>query len=149
MIKFVRGNIFESGLAALVNPVNCEGVMGKGLAFAFKEKFPDNYEQYRAACKRGGGLTVGKCFAHQEKTGIWIINFPTKLHWRNPSKLEWIKEGLDDMVRLISELDIPSAAVPALGCGLGGLSWFPVKTMITDALNHPLLKDKVFYVYEP
>jgi O-acetyl-ADP-ribose deacetylase (regulator of RNase III) len=99
MITFMQGNLLEAKAEALVNTVNTVGVMGKGIAFMFKDAFPDNLEAYEAACRRGE-VRVGRMFVTERKQLIgpkWIINFPTKKDWRHPSRIEWIIEGLDDL----------------------------------------------------
>lgn len=123
--------LFDEKVEALVNPVNCVGVCGKGLALDFKNKFPKNYAEYRVACENGL-VKPGEMFVTQ--TGInlpkYIINFPTKLHWKNPSRPEWIKTGLVQLVNVVMEKHIKSIAIPAIGCGLGGLDWRTVKPEI-------------------
>jgi O-acetyl-ADP-ribose deacetylase (regulator of RNase III) len=137
MIEFSTGNLLESGAEALVNTVNTVGVMGKGVALQFKQAFPANYRAYKAACDRGeirtGRMFVwdsGQLGAHQ-----YIINFPTKRHWRAKSRLEDINTGLADLVRVIDELSIESIAIPALGCGNGGLAWQDVRPLIEAAIG--------------
>ncbi|MBH8599603.1 MULTISPECIES: macro domain-containing protein [unclassified Thermoactinomyces] len=144
MIRYVKGNILESDAEALVNPVNCVGVMGKGLALQFKKSYPSNFNQYVQACK-AGKLKPGIVYPvfEQEK---WILNFPTKRHWRQKSKLEYIEQGLQDLIRIIETKDIQSVAVSALGCGLGGLNWDEVKKLIEQYLGS---LDIDIYVYEP
>ena len=135
MVRETTGDIFESGAAALVNPVNCVGVMGKGLALEFKKRFPRNFECYNDACAVGM-LRPGKVHvvpAWSEAHPHYIINFPTKRHWRDRSRIEDIEAGLADLVRVIDEYAIDSVAVPALGCGLGGLVWSEVRQRILDA----------------
>ncbi len=149
MIEFTQGNLLEASTEALINTVNEVGVMGKGIALMFREAFPENARAYEAACKRGD-VKIGKMFVSKERdlTGErWIINFPTKKHWRNPSKLEWIREGLKDLARVIREKGIRSVAVPPLGCGNGGLEWRQVRLEIEAALGE--LDDVAFVVYEP
>ena len=138
-----------SSAEALVNTVNTVGVMGKGIALQFKEEFPKNFAIYAKAC-RSGELLPGKLLitkelnrAGEEKT---IVNFPTKLHWRNPSKYEYINEGLAELVKAISEYNIRSIAIPPLGCGNGGLDWNIVKGMIEEALKDI---DIDICIYEP
>ncbi len=149
MLKLVAGNILDANVEALVNTVNTAGVMGKGLALQFKKAFPANNKAYEAACKRGE-VQIGKMFVY-EAGGIvlprYIINFPTKRHWRGASKLEYINEGLEDLVRVVKDRKIRSIAIPPLGAGLGGLDWAHVRTAIQEALT--LLKDVEVLVFEP
>ncbi len=122
MIRFTQGNLLEAPVEALVNAVNTVGVMGKGIALMFKERFPQNFAAYQAACKVGE-VEVGKMFVTkiEEPNGLrWIINFPTKKHWRNPTQLEWIETGLESLREEIRSLGIRSLALPPLGCGNGG-----------------------------
>lgn len=129
MIDYTEGNLLEDTAEAIVNTVNEVGVMGKGIALMFREAFPENTKAYELACK-AGNVRVGTMFVTRERdlTGQrWIINFPTKKHWRNPSKIEWIRDGLKDLVRVIRENSIRSVAVPPLGCGNGGLEWSQVR----------------------
>src|SRR6185295_17892387 len=114
MMHFTQGNLLDAKVEAVVNTVNTVGVMGKGIALMFKEKFPDNYKAYAAACKRGD-IQVGRMFVTEslELSGPrWVINFPTKKHWRNPSKLEWIIDGLNDLRKVITQKGIRSIAIP-------------------------------------
>lgn len=136
MIEYCRGNLLEANVEALVNPVNTQGIMGKGLALAFKNAFPENFRAYAQACQYGQ-VRTGKMFTTEQQTLLeprWIINFPTKQHWRDPSKLEWIDQGLADLRAMLAEKQISSVAIPPLGCGLGGLDWELVKPLIEDAL---------------
>src|SRR4029077_14217852 len=114
---------------ALVNTVNTIGVMGKGVALMFREAFPENFNAYEAACRKGE-VVVGKMFV-TENHGLtgprYIFNFPTKKHWIHPSRLEWIQAGLRDLVHVIRDRHIKSVALPPLGCGHGGLSWPTVR----------------------
>lgn len=149
MIRFAHGNLLDADADALVNTVNIVGVMGKGIALMFKERFPENYEAYAAACKREE-LAVGRMFVTQSpepKGPRWIINFPTKAHWRNPSKLEWIESGLQDLRRVVEEKRIKSIAIPPLGSGNGGLSWHDVRPIIEASLSD--LHDVDIIIYEP
>jgi O-acetyl-ADP-ribose deacetylase (regulator of RNase III) len=148
MIRFVHGNLFDSQAEALVNAVNTVGVMGRGVALEFKNRFPENYRAYRAACKREE-LVVGKMFVTETnlEQPRWIINFPTKQHWRNPSKLEFVRDGLEDFVRVIEAHGIKSVALPALGCGTGGLDWSTVRALIEAALEP--LDHVAFEIFEP
>ena len=136
MIKFKQGNIFEQQTEAIVNPVNCVGVMGKGLALQFKKAFPANFREYKKMCD-AGEFKVGQMLITKTDRTFpeYIINFPTKKHWRNKSQLEDIKLGLITLVQEIQRLDIKSIAIPPLGCGYGGLDWTIVKPLIIDAFN--------------
>jgi len=125
-------SIFDSNCDALVNPVNTVGVSGAGLALDFKARYRENYEAYVKECS-SGRLKVGSVFAFYEK-GKWIINFPTKDHWRDSSKLNYIKSGLTAMVEVLKEKGIKSVAVPHIGCGLGGLNWADVEPLVSSAL---------------
>lgn len=136
MIRYTEGNLLESGAEALVNTVNTVGVMGKGIALMFRERFDDNYRLYRAACK-AGEVQVGRLFvtAPNELSGPrWIVNFPTKQDWRAPSRIEWVREGLLDMRRFLIEHQVRSVAIPPLGAGNGGLAWAAVRDEIERAL---------------
>ena len=149
MIHFTKGNMMTSSAEALVNTVNTVGVMGKGVALQFKEEFPKNLLKYKEACN-SGELTPGELLITRELNSNGeekiIINFPTKLHWRNPSKYEYITKGLKKLTKAISEHNIKSIAIPPLGCGNGGLDWNVVKRMIEEALNSI---DCEIYIYEP
>jgi O-acetyl-ADP-ribose deacetylase (regulator of RNase III) len=150
MIEFTSGNLLESDAEALVNTVNTVGVMGKGVALMFKEAFPENFDAYESACKRKD-VRTGRMFVtlSQRLGGAakWIINFPTKENWFQPSRYEWIEEGLEDLKRVITEHNIRSIAIPPLGAGNGRLSWERVKPMIEQALGD--LKDVRVLIYEP
>lgn len=149
MIRYTQGNLLEAQAEALVNTVNTVGVMGKGIALMFKEAWPENYGQYLAACK-AGEVRVGRMFVTERAALIgprWIINFPTKQHWRNKSRMEWIEAGLDDLVRCIREHEITSIAIPPLGSGNGGLHWSAVRDVIERHLSG--LRDVDILVYEP
>ncbi|WP_297417304.1 macro domain-containing protein [Clostridium sp.] len=146
MIRYTTGDLLKSSAEALVNTVNCEGYMGKGIAYQFKLQYPQNNTDYIKACKNGS-LTVGKLHFFKEDGKI-IINFPTKNKWRANSKIEYIEDGLDELVKLIQLLNIKSIAIPPLGSGNGGLIWAEVKTLI----EHKLLEISNFveiYIYEP
>ncbi|KAB0268473.1 macro domain-containing protein [Microvirga brassicacearum] len=149
MIKFTQGNLFESNVDALVNTVNTVGVMGKGIALMFKEAYPENFKAYETACKQGT-VQVGRMFVTERNQLIgpkWIINFPTKKHWRHPSKMEWIEEGLADLKNVIRENRIRSLALPPLGSGNGGLDWADVRPKIEAALGS--LAGVEIVVFEP
>lgn len=123
MIELRHGNLLDAEVEALVNTVNTEGVMGKGVALQFKKAFPDMYREYRKVCK-DGELSIGKMhvFSRNSLMGPrYIINFPTKQHWREPSHLEYIEKGLHALAEEINKLQIKSLSIPPLGCGFGGL----------------------------
>lgn len=150
MIELTKGNLLEASAEALVNTVNTEGVMGKGIALQFKQAFPEMYKVYEQACKSGmvklghmhvydlGGLVGGP---------HWIINFPTKGHWKARSRLADIDSGLQDLVSQIKKLHIKSIAIPPLGCGHGGLDWSDVYPRIQQAFSQ--LNDVKIFVYPP
>jgi O-acetyl-ADP-ribose deacetylase (regulator of RNase III) len=149
VIELRYDDLLKCDAEALVNTVNCVGVMGKGIALAFKTAYPANFKAYEAACKRKevrpGTMFVsdiGDMFAKK-----WIVNFPTKLHWRNPSEMVWIDNGLKDLVRFIIENKVASIAIPALGCSKGGLPWNDVRPRIEQAME-PLINTRV-YLYPP
>ena len=135
MICYVRGNLLEADAEALVNTVNTVGVMGKGIALQFKNRFAANFLAYAQACKLGQ-VQTGRMFVTepQELMGPrWIVNFPTKRHWRDPSRMEWVVEGLQDLRGFLLSHKVQSIAVPALGAGLGGLDWPAVRSHIEAA----------------
>ena len=135
MIRFTRGDLFASGCQALVNPVNCVGVMGKGLALQFRHRFPANYEAYRDACARCE-VRPGRClvFDTGAEPARFVVNFPTKRHWRDRSRIEDVAGGLDDLTGILHRGTIGSVAIPPLGCGLGGLPWSEVRSLMVDRL---------------
>lgn len=137
MIRYITGNLLEAHAEALVNTVNTVGVMGKGIALQFRETFPDNYKAYLDAIKRGE-VKIGSMLVI--KTGNlnglrYIVNFPTKEHWLNPSRIEYVEKGLIALRKMIKELAIQSIAVPALGCGNGKLNWEDVRPLIEQYLG--------------
>jgi O-acetyl-ADP-ribose deacetylase (regulator of RNase III) len=149
MIELAKGNLLEADVQALVNTVNTVGVMGKGIALQFRETFPENYKFYQKACQHGE-VEIGKMLVYDSGRFVnprYIINFPTKRHWREPARIEDIAAGLPDLVHVIRELGIESAAVPPLGCGSGGLDWNKVRPLIMQHLNN--LPDVKVFLYEP
>ena len=150
MLTFTQGNLLDSDAEALVNTVNTVGVMGKGIALMFKEAFPENFRAYQIACKNKE-FDVGRVFVTERIDLVggprWIVNFPTKKHWRNPSRLEWIRSGLEDLRVHIIAKDIRSIALPPLGAGNGGLEWSAVKPLIVEAFEG--LDQLCVSVYEP
>lgn len=145
VIKYTQGDIFESKCQAIINTVNCEGKMGKGLAYQFKKKFPKMEQDYVKVCKNGE-LYPGKLHIYQENKFL-IINFPTKNKWREKSKIEYIINGLRKLKEEIVKRDIKSVAIPPLGAGNGGLNWNEVKSEINNELLD--MKNILFEVYEP
>ncbi len=148
MVEYVTGDLLTAEREALVNAVNCVGVMGRGVALAFKRRFPDNFKAYRAACDRGE-LQPGRMFVFEtgELMPRLIINFPTKRDWRARSRLADIEAGLSALVAEIERHRIHSIALPVLGCGLGGLEWTEVKPRIDRALAG--VADLDTLVFEP
>jgi len=149
MIKYIKGNIFESDAEALVNTVNTVGVMGKGIALQFKKTYQSNYKAYVEACKRNE-IVIGKMFVVKDASlnsgSKYIINFPTKMDWRKPSEYTFIETGLDDLIRVLKIYEIKSVAIPPLGAGNGGLEWVKVKRIIEEKLSG--LNIEVI-IYEP
>ena len=149
MIIYKKGNLLEAEAEALVNTVNTVGVMGKGIALMFKERFQDNYKRYVEASK-ANKVRTGKMFvteANEIDGPRWIVNFPTKRHWRPPSKMEWIEEGLKDLRLFLVENKVKSVAIPPLGAGNGGLEWLSVREQIEQVLGD--LKDIEILIFEP
>ena len=142
------GNILDADVDAVVNPVNCVGVMGKGLALQFKTRYPKMFEQYAIACKQGW-VKPGTMNTHVVSGDgpRWVINFPTKDHWKSPSKIGYISIGIIGLIRTIHELDITSVAIPPLGCGLGGLSWSDVEPLIRQVAE--ALPDVKVLIFHP
>ncbi len=149
MIDKTRGNILTADAEALVNTVNCVGVMGKGIALQFKKAFPENFKAYAAACRREE-VKSGRMFVFETGQMFnprYIINFPTKRHWRGKSRYEDIAAGLQALVREVQDRKIRSIAIPPLGSGLGGLQWGRVKAMIEAAFEE--ISDVQIKLYEP
>jgi O-acetyl-ADP-ribose deacetylase (regulator of RNase III) len=149
MIEYKHGDILQADAEALINTVNCVGVMGRGIALQFKKAFPQNFKAYAAACKKEE-VQPGQMFVFE--TGqlthpSYIINFPTKRHWRGASRMEDIDSGLKALVETIGQYNIQSIAIPPLGSGLGGLNWSEVKPRIEAALQ-PLVNARIL-IYEP
>ncbi len=149
MIEFKTGNLLQADVEALVNTVNTVGVMGKGIALQFKQAYPENFSAYQKAAQRGE-ITPGKMFVYEIghlTRPRYIINFPTKRHWREKSRLEDITAGLQDLVNVIRQKGICSIAIPPLGCGLGGLNWAEVRPLILAAMEG--VPQVQAWVYEP
>lgn len=133
MIKYIEGNIFDSPAQVIVNTVNTVGVMGKGLALSFKKRYPKMFEKYREVCEKHR-FSIGQLMLFYEEDH-WLLLFPTKENWRNPSKLEYIEKGLMKFVNTYAEKGITSIAFPRLGCGNGELSWDDVKPIMEKYLS--------------
>lgn len=149
MIKLTQGNVLKADAEALVNTVNCVGVMGRGIALQFKKAYPKNFKAYKAACD-AKEVRPGKMFVYDLSriyNPRFIINFPTKRHWRGKSRIEDIEAGLVDLVQLIQRENIKSIAIPPLGCGLGGLNWAEVKALILTSFE--ALPDVEVLLFEP
>ncbi|AWG33156.1 type II toxin-antitoxin system antitoxin DNA ADP-ribosyl glycohydrolase DarG [Burkholderia cenocepacia] len=149
MIEFTSGNMLHADVEALVNTVNCVGIMGRGIALQFKNAYPENFDAYARACKVDE-VRPGHMFVYD--TGAltnprYIINFPTKRHWKGKSRMEDIEAGLEDLERVIRRKGIRSIAIPPLGAGLGGLDWDEVRPRIEHAMAS--LADVQILVYEP
>ena len=151
-VTFKTGDLFLDKSEALVNTVNCVGVMGKGVAHEFKHRWPENYKAYKKVCDakelRPGRMLIFELtnlFGGSEPK--FIVNFPTKDHWRARSKLEYISEGLDALVSDIRKYRIKSIALPPLGCGNGGLDWKVIRPMMVERLSD--LEDVSVSIYEP
>lgn len=134
MIKYIEGDMFSTPAQTIVNPVNTVGVMGKGLALDFKKRYPEMFNRYKKICEMKQ-LTTGKLMLYYAPDH-WILLFPTKEHWRNPSKLEYIENGLAAFVKKYSDKDIQSIAFPKLGCGNGELNWEDVKPIMEKYLSN-------------
>jgi len=150
-LNVIEGNIFDCDAQAIVNPVNCVGVMGKGLAAQFKKQWPQMFIDYKMACQ-DGRLKVGTVhlYALERTDGNlrYIINFPTKKHWKDQSELEDIYVGLYALKDIIEQYDLKSIAMPALGCGLGGLEWDRVKDLIELWYNSEI-KHTTVWLHKP
>ncbi|HEU5281997.1 MAG TPA: macro domain-containing protein [Gammaproteobacteria bacterium] len=137
MMQLTKGNILEAKAEALVNTVNTKGVMGKGIALQFKKAFPDVFKAYKNACDTGT-MQIGKIHIYEQPTSElhhYIINFPTKDDWKKPSKIEYIRKGLKSLTEAVQQYKIRSIAIPALGCGQGGLKWEDVLPLIRSAFE--------------
>lgn len=146
MIEIVKGNIFESDSQTIVNAVNCVGVMGGGIALEFKNRYPEMFLKYRDICSKKL-LSPGKLHLWKSDTK-WILNFPTKNHFRNPSEIEFIEEGLKKFVDTYEEKGITSISFPLLGSGLGGLDWeTEVKPLMFKYLSDLNIDIKI-YIYQ-
>lgn len=157
MMVITQDDIFNSDCEALVNPVNCVGTMGKGLALEFKLKYPHMFERYKIRCDKKE-MAIGKMFVYEMRNNSsprYIICFPTKTHWNKLSSLPYIASGMIALKKVVKTLEIESIAIPALGCGLGGLDFDDVLDIINEYLNNPLHEERYnkkqlrIYVYPP
>jgi O-acetyl-ADP-ribose deacetylase (regulator of RNase III) len=133
-MRILVGDLFESRAQTLVNAVNCVGVMGKGIAEQFKRRFPPMFDDYKRRCKRKD-VRLGEPYLYRDSSGVQIVNFPTKGHWRSPSRLVDVERGLDYLAKHAAEWSITSLALPALGCGNGGLEWSELGPLIHRKLG--------------
>lgn len=143
MLEYIEGDIFNSPAQVIVNTVNTVGVMGKGLALSFKKRYPEMFESYKKVCDKQL-LKTGKLMLYH-CPDYWILLFPTKEHWRHPSKLEYIEAGLVKFVQTYAEKNITSIAFPKLGCGNGELNWEDVRPLMEKYLK-PLPIDVYIYL---
>lgn len=142
-LTVVTGDLFDDDAQALVNAVNCQGVMGAGVALEFRHRFPLNYLAYQRACQRGD-VRPGRVLAHRE-AGRWVINVPTKRNWRDRSTMEDVRLGIEALVEELGALRLQSVALPALGCGLGGLPWSEVRSVLVRTFRHlPSVEARVY-----
>lgn len=149
MLTFTTGNILEDEAEALVNTVNCVGVMGKGIALQFKKAFPQVFDPYKKACE-ADEVQPGKMHVVELQRlapPYLVINFPTKRHWRSNSRLDDVEAGLEDLARVVDAYDIDSIAIPPLGCGLGGLDWEDVRPLIEETFAD--FDEVDITIYEP
>ncbi|MEZ4850826.1 MAG: macro domain-containing protein, partial [Bacteroidia bacterium] len=148
MIRYTTGDIFDAKTEAIINTVNTVGVMGKGIALQFKKRFPANFEQYRQACD-AKNFHIGDLLITENNSLFfkYIINFPTKKHWRNPSQYSFIEAGLKALLEKVQELQIQSVAIPPLGAGNGKLEWEKVKSLIHTYLSQA--PEVEWVIYEP
>ncbi len=147
MIEYLKGNILHEQSDAIVNTVNTVGVMGKGLALQFKKAFPHNYKIYKSACDNKS-LNTGQVLSVSMESmnpPYYIMNFPTKAHWKGKSKIEFIEEGLDALKKEVNQLGLKSVSIPALGSGLGGLNWSDVRELVESKLSQmPEVEWRIF-----
>lgn len=146
-IIFVQKKLFDSSMQTFTNTINTVGVMGAGIAKQFKARFPDMFEDYKQKCERQE-VQTGQPYLWKpaDAETAWVLNFPTKQHWRGKSEIQWIEEGLDYLLQHYREWNIQSLAVPALGCSLGGLKWEQVKPVMEHYLSQ---MDIPVEIYEP
>jgi O-acetyl-ADP-ribose deacetylase (regulator of RNase III) len=134
MITYTEKNIFEIDAQTLVNPVNTMGVMDTGLAKLFRETYPQMFPKYRALCE-SKKLSIGRLHLYKA-SNRWILNFPTKKRWKDPSKIEYIEQGLSTFERAVERYGITSVVFPCLGCGFGGLDWSDVRKKVEKRVRN-------------
>ena len=140
-----KGSLFDSDAETLVNPVNCRGTMGKGLALQFARRYPAVEETYKRDCAQGL-VEPGKTRLYRTDTPVTVANLPTKDDWRQRSRIQWVRSGLSSLAEAMAKERLTSVAVPAVGAGLGGLSWKEVETAIYEILNDT---DLTVTIYPP
>lgn len=150
VITYEVGNILGTLSEVLINPVNTVGVMGAGLAKQIAATYPVMYLEYKRRCKKGE-VTIGSMDIHMVANTLtasqFVWNFPTKKHWNEPSKVDYIEAGITNMCDLLELFHIPSVAIPKIGCGLGGLDWGIVKPLLINSLNS-ITSDLMVQIYE-
>ncbi len=141
MIIIENGNILNSSMQTIINPVNCVGIMGKGLALSYKKKYPEMFNDYKDKCKNNE-IKIGKPHIYKINSEFQILNFPTKIHYRNKSHINYIESSLKFIVENYKSLNITSLAIPRIGCGLGGLDWenevYPLILSYIKSLDIPI-----------
>src|SRR6185369_10095183 len=148
MLTARTGDLFTSQAQTLVNAVNCIGVMGKGIALEFKKRYPAMFEDYAARCRRNE-VQLGKPYVFRDLGGTMIVNFPTKDHWRSPSRLKDIEDGLEYFARYATDWGITSVAFPPLGCGNGGLAWSDVEPLMHRKLGSLPIEIEIYSPIRP
>lgn len=147
-VKHIRGNIFNTKCQTIVNTVNCVGIMGKGIAFVHRLRYPKMYEEYKEHCKNRLIQTGSLWLYTKQENAPWILNFPTKIHWKYPSKIEWIEQGLQKFEETYEKKGITSIAFPLLGTHNGGLDSNEVKRLMDEYLGKCAI-DIEIYDYDP
>ena len=146
MFKALIGDLFATQAQTRVNTVNCIGVMGKGVALEFRKRFPAMFEDYVARCGRGE-VRLGQPYLYRDPSGVRIVNFPTKKHWRSPARLADIAHGLDYFLAHAGEWEVRSVAFPPLGCGNGGLEWSEVGPLMYSKLRNADFDVEIYAPY--
>ena len=141
MIEYVDTTVFNANAQTIVNTINCVGVMGNGLALEFRLRYPEMYDHYVEQCKQKK-VQIGKPYLYREYVTPWILNFPTKKHWKYPSKIQWIEQGLKYFVANYKHGGIKSIAFPKLGCNHGDLDWNDVKSLMEKHLRACFLNSR-------